>query len=117
MTGHAVRVGRLVRFTAKPGKGDALAAKLLEAAALLQDAPGCELYVISQGVDSPDEVWVSEAWESQADVDRSLALARAGVGIDEVLALLAGPPERIDVRPLGGPGLPPEGGEPVGVFG
>jgi quinol monooxygenase YgiN len=110
------RVGRLVRLTARQAQGDGLAAKLLEAATLLEDAPGCELYVISQGVESPDVVWVWEVWETRADLERSLALARAGGGVDEVLALLDGPPERTDVRPLGGPGLPPVGGEPGGAF-
>ncbi len=110
------REGRLVRLAARQGQGDALAAKLLEAATLLEDAPGCELYVISQEVESPDVVWVWEVWETRADLERSLALARAGGGVEEVLALLDGPPERIDVRPLGGPGLPPVGGEPGGAF-
>jgi quinol monooxygenase YgiN len=117
MTDGDRRIGRLVRFTAREGQGDALAAKLLAAAEMLEDAPGCELYVVSQAVESPDVVWVSEAWESVADLERSLALARADGGVEDVLALLVGPPERIDVRPLGGPGLPPIGGEPGSVFG
>lgn len=116
MSSGDARVGRLVRLTARAGQGDALAAKLLEVATLLEDAPGCELYVISQGVDAPDLVWVWEVWETIADLERSLALARAGGGVEEVLSLLDGAPERIDVRPLGGPGLPPVGGEPGGAF-
>ena len=116
MSSGDARVGRLVRLTAREGQGDALAARLLEAATLLEDAPGCELYVISQGVESSDVVWVWEVWETMADLERALALARAGGGVEEVLALLDGPPERIDVRPLGGPGLPPVGGEPGAAF-
>jgi quinol monooxygenase YgiN len=41
-------VGRYVKFTAQPGRGDEVAQSLLSAADSLRDAAGCELYVINR---------------------------------------------------------------------
>jgi len=46
-------------------------------------------------------------WSSQQALDASLAVLRtdeARARLGEVQALLAGPPERIDLEPLGGVG-------------
>ena len=102
-------VGRYVKMTAQPGKGDALAQVLLGVAASLADTPGCELYVINRSPAEPDAVWVTELWDSQAAVDASLQELKTDAGrarLAEVTALLAGPPERIDLEPLGGVGHP-----------
>ena len=53
-------------------------------------------------------MWVTEVWASQEALDDSLAVLRTEEGrarLGEVQALLAGPPERIDLQPLGGVGL------------
>jgi quinol monooxygenase YgiN/mannose-6-phosphate isomerase-like protein (cupin superfamily) len=107
------RVGRYARCTAKPGQGDALAEKLLAVAEALQAVPGCELYVINRAADDPDTLWVTEVWRSQEELDASLETDEAKASIPEVLALVQeGSFERVDVRPLGGVGLPdpPAGG-------
>ncbi|ODT99192.1 MAG: antibiotic biosynthesis monooxygenase [Pseudonocardia sp. SCN 72-86] len=75
------RVGRYVRMVAVEGKGGALAAGLLRVAEGMRDAPGCELYVVNRTPDEDDAVWIT------------------------VLGLLAGPPEFIELSPVGGPGL------------
>ena len=49
------------RIAARPGRGDELAAILLEAAAGLEGNPDCLLYVVSRAADDPDSVWVTEA--------------------------------------------------------
>jgi quinol monooxygenase YgiN len=100
------RIGRYAKATAKPGQGEALAAKLLEVARSLRDAPGCELYVINRSRDEQDVVWVTELWESEEHMDA--ALERSRESIPQVLALVDGF-ERIDLEPLGGVGVP--GGE------
>jgi mannose-6-phosphate isomerase-like protein (cupin superfamily) len=41
-------VGRYVKFTAQPGRGDELAELLLEAAESLRETAGCELYLINR---------------------------------------------------------------------
>lgn len=101
----STRVGRYVRMVALPGQGDALAATLLRVADRMRDAPGCELYLVNTAMDEADTVWVTEVWADAEASDRALDgdLGRAGIG--ELLGLLAGPPERVDLMPLGGAGL------------
>jgi quinol monooxygenase YgiN len=102
------RVGRYVKMSAQPGQGEALGALMLEVAGSLSAAPGCELYAINRAVDDSDVVWVTEVWVSQQALDDSLAILRTDEGrarLGEVQALLAGPPGRTDLEPLGGIGL------------
>jgi quinol monooxygenase YgiN/mannose-6-phosphate isomerase-like protein (cupin superfamily) len=101
-------VGRYMKFTAQPGRADELADKLLEAAASLENTAGCELYVINRDTGDLDVVWVTELWLSQETLDASLEQLRSTeegqARVTELQALLAGPPERIDVTPVGGVG-------------
>jgi quinol monooxygenase YgiN len=50
-------------------------------------------------------VWVTEVWGSQVELDASLTLDSVKASVEQVLPLLAGPPERIDIQPVGGKGL------------
>ena len=104
--GRAGRIGRYVRMVAQPGKGSVLAGTLLRIAEALRESPGCELYVVNLSADEPDTVWVTEIWADEAASDRALSGDLAEVGIGQVVALLAGPPELVELSPLGGPGLP-----------
>ena len=102
-------VGRYVKFTARAGQGDALAELLLDVARSLQGTDGCELYAINRAADGSHVVWVTELWRDQEAVDASLAALQTDAGkarLGEVMALVEGPPERIDLQPLGGVGLP-----------
>lgn len=101
----AGRVGRYVRMLARPGKGSVLASTLLTVAEALREAPGCELYVVNLSADEPDTVWVTEVWANEAASDRALSGDLGEVGIGAVIELLAGPPELVELTPLGGPGL------------
>ena len=101
-------VGRYVRFTARPGHGDELAALMTDVACSLAGAAGCRLYVANRDAADPDTVWITELWETQADVDASLAVLETDEGrvrLAEVMALLDGPPQRTDLEPLGGVGV------------
>lgn len=103
-------VGRYMKFTAQPGRGDDLADRLLQAAGSLRDTPGCELYVINRVPEEPDVVWVTELWLSQDALEASLEQLATDEGralLAELEALLAAPPERIDVEPVGGVGYIP----------
>ena len=104
--GQGGRIGRYVRMVALPGKGSVLATKLLTVAEGMRGAPGCELYVVNLASDEPDTVWVTEVWTDEAASDRALSGDLGEAGIGDVIALLAGPPELVDLTPLGGPGLP-----------
>jgi quinol monooxygenase YgiN len=98
--------GMQVRFTTKPGLGDAFSALLLEAAAGLADISECLLYAVSRDPDDGDVLWVNEVWTDQDAHTASLQDARARATIERALPLLAGPPEAIHLLPLGGKGLP-----------
>jgi quinol monooxygenase YgiN len=99
------RVGRYVQLKAREGQRDVLVEHMLGVAQLLADVPGCELYVINTLAADTDTVWVTEVWSSQADLDASLTLDSVKESVERVMSLLAGPPERIDVLPVGGIGL------------
>jgi quinol monooxygenase YgiN len=102
-------VGRYVKFTAQPGQGTALAEMMLDVARSLRGTDGCELYVINRAVDQADVIWVTELWRDQAAIDASLQVLQTDAGkarMGEVMALVAGPPQRTDLEPLGGVGLP-----------
>lgn len=97
--------GCYVKFTAKPGQRDALVEHLLRAAAFVEKAAGCELYIINTSPTEAECVWVTEVWRSQQEHDASLTVEDAQEVIKQVLPLLAGPPEKIDVLPVGGKGF------------
>lgn len=97
--------GCYVKFTARPGQREALVELLLKAATLVEQAPGCELYVINTSPVEADSVWVTEVWKSEAEHDASLSVPGAKEQIKQVLPLLAGRPEKIDVQPVGGKGI------------
>jgi quinol monooxygenase YgiN len=100
-----MRVGLYVKFTARPGQRDALVEQLLHAAKLVASAPGCEAWIVNTSPSEADTVWVTEVWRSMADHDASLAGEEVRATIARAMPLLAGPPERIDVLPVGGKGL------------
>jgi quinol monooxygenase YgiN len=89
------------------GQRDALAAILLEAAAILPDAPGCDLYIINNSATEPDVIWVTEVWESREAHAASLTRDDVRAIIARGRPLIAGG-DRIELVPLGGKGLPPE---------
>ncbi len=104
-------VGRYVKMTARAGQGDVLAHMMLEVARSLHGTDGCILYAVNRvaGGDDPEAIWVTELWRDQEAVDASLAVLQTDAGrtrLGEVMALLEGPPERIDLQPLGGVGVP-----------
>jgi len=99
------RVGRYVQLKAREGQRDVLVEHMLGVAQLLVDVPGCELYVINTSAADTDTVWVTEVWRTQAELDASLTLDSVKASVERVMSLQAGPPERIDILPVGGIGL------------
>lgn len=96
-----------MKFTAQRGRGDEAAQLLLRSGDALKDVAGCELYVVNRSRSEPDVVWVTELWLSEQALDASLEQLRGEEGqarVSEVTALLAGPPEVIELAPLGGAG-------------
>jgi quinol monooxygenase YgiN len=99
------KVGGYVQLKARVGQRDALVEHMLGAAQILAGVPGCELYVINTSATDTDTVWVTEVWSTQAELDASLTIESVKASVEQIMRLLAGPPERIDILPVGGKGL------------
>lgn len=102
------RIGRIMTFIAKPGRGEELAAIMMQVAEGLRGSLGCELYLVSRDAESPDTVRVVEAWTDFDSADAALATTvatHADINLNDVLGMLAEPPEQIDLDALGGVGL------------
>jgi quinol monooxygenase YgiN len=93
---------RIVTFRARPGEGAELAERLLQAASMLAEAPGCELWLVHQDRDDPDTVRASEMWASTATCDAALTRDGVAENAEQLMSLLDRPPESVDGDPLGG---------------
>ncbi len=98
-------VGRYVQLKARERQHEVLVEHMLGVCQLVAEVPRCELYVINTSADDTDTVWATEVWSSQAGLDASLTRDSVKASVGQVMALLAGPPERINVLPVGGKGL------------
>ena len=58
---------RAAIFRARAGEGARLAERLLRAAPLVAEAPGCELWLVHRDRDDPDTVRVSEMWATREE--------------------------------------------------
>lgn len=94
------------KLLAKAGSKDQLAAILLQAAALMEQAKGCKLYAIGIEMADSDAVHVTEIWNSREDHDASLNVAGVKELIQQAMPLLAAPPQKgQEYQLLGGWGL------------
>lgn len=96
-------VARYGRAVAQPGRGQDLARHLLVAAEGLSGDAGCLLYLVNREKSSPDTVWVTEVWRSQADLDASLARIRGSGQVAAAMSLVKDW-QMIELEPLGGKG-------------
>jgi quinol monooxygenase YgiN len=99
------KFGMFNKFTAVEGQREHLLQQLLHAAALVEDAAGCELYLVSTSPTESDVVWVAEIWDSQDNHRASLSNVAARELIQQTMPLLASMPEQIPFTPLGGKGF------------
>jgi quinol monooxygenase YgiN len=90
---------------AHPGQRDALLDVLLEAADLVADMPGCEIWIVNTMLDDPDGIWVTEVWRSEADHAASLTGDEVRAIIARARPLIADFGERFTLEPVGGKGL------------
>lgn len=93
------------RVVAQPGQRDALVQVLLDAAALVAKAPGCELYFVATSATEPDAVWVTEVWRSEEDHKGSLTTPGVKELITKGRPLIASFGESVRTVPVGGKGL------------
>jgi quinol monooxygenase YgiN len=99
-------VARYGKAVAHPGHGEELAGILLAAADGMSDSPGCELYLVSAQKGEPDIVWVTELWQSQADLDASVKQIQGSDSVARAMSLVQSW-EMIELDLLGGKGPRP----------
>jgi quinol monooxygenase YgiN len=93
---------RTATFRARGGRGAQLAERLLRAASLMADVPGCELWLVQRDLHDPDMIRVTEMWASRQHCDAALNLPGVEKNAAQLMDLLDGPPEVADGEPLGG---------------
>ena len=101
------KFGLYSKIITRPGQRNELVAGLLEAAALMQHIPSCELYIVNVSASEPDVVWVTEVWRSASEHQVSLTQEEIKALIKRTMPVIAGG-ERIEIIPIGGKGLTTE---------
>ena len=100
------KYGLLMKFKATEGMADQLASILLNAAKLVANAKGCQLYVVGKDSTDRNAVWVSEFWDSLEDHDQSLHVDGVKELMGRAMPLLDGRPEKVsEIEILGGTGI------------
>ena len=99
------RYGLCGIMKAQPGQRDVLRDLLLEAADLVGELPGCEVWIVNTMPDDPDAIWVTEIWRSEADHAASLTGDDVKAIIARARPLIAGFGDRFTLEPIGGKGL------------
>src|SRR5688572_22375295 len=97
--------GLLNKLTAKPGKRDEVIGILLESGKLIDD-PACLMYMVSEAVDDPNVIYVTDLWTSKDLHRQALQAPELRAFIEKAIPLLEGMPEQIETKPVGGIGLP-----------
>jgi quinol monooxygenase YgiN len=96
----------LNQLTAKPGQRPRVVELLVESGKLFADNPACRLYLVSESSDDPNLVWVIDLWTSQEAHGEALKAPELRPFVEQAMPLLEGMPEQLEVRPVGGKGLP-----------
>ena len=99
--------GLIGKMTAIDGKRDELIAILLDS---VGDMPGCLSYIIATDTKDANAIWITEAWDSKASHDASLALPAVKDAISRGRSLIAGFSDGVVTTPVGGHGLPRRNG-------
>jgi len=98
------KFGMYVKFTAQPGKRDALVEILLNAAKSMENVDDCEIYVVNVSEIDSETIWVTEVWSSKEAHQKSLTFEGAKEMIAQAKPLITAI-EAINIMPLGGKGI------------
>jgi quinol monooxygenase YgiN len=90
--------GTVLKFQAKPGKGDRLF-ELTNQLHFTGDPDGPTDWVLCRADDDPDTLWAFEFYKDDASFERHFSNPEIDKNHEEVIDLLAGPPTRVNVRP------------------
>jgi quinol monooxygenase YgiN len=94
------------KLTAKPGQRDRVAQILIESGKLFDDNAACIFSMVSESAQDANVLWVTDLWNSREEHEAALKQPELRPFVAEALPLLEGMPEQIEVRPVGGKGLP-----------
>lgn len=94
--------GLIGKMIAKPGQRDALVSILLAGAG---EMPGCRIYLVAADPSDENAIWITEAWDTEAQHTASLQLPEVQAAIAQARSLIEGFGERFVMTPLGGVGL------------
>ena len=97
-----MRFGLQGTLIAQPGQRAGLLEHMTEASRLMQDAPGCDLYLVAVSEADDDMIWITEVWRTEADHLASLSLPGVGELIGRARPLIAGMGESRRLHVLGG---------------
>ena len=92
-------------FLSKPGKRDELISTLLQAASLVSEIEGCQVYVVCEDTSNPDGVAVFEVWDSREAHDASLQHNRVISLTSTARPLLGGINMSVELNVKGGHGI------------
>src|SRR4051794_5811296 len=98
----SARLACIATFHARSGLADRVVERLLHAAGLVAEAPGCELWLVHRDQRDPDTVRVSELWSNGEQAEGALTLPGVRDNAAEIMNLVDRPPEVIDGEPVGG---------------
>jgi quinol monooxygenase YgiN len=96
----------LNKLTARPGQRQRVVDILLQSGKLFDDNEHCFLYLVSESTEEPDVIWVVDLWTSQEDHAEALKAPQLRPFVEQAMPLLEGMPQQIELRPVGGRGVP-----------
>ena len=82
------------QLVAQKGKGGQLSEILLDAAKLMQQAKGCQMYMVGTDISDDNIVIITEIWDSKKDHDESLKLPGVQELITKAIPLLSAPSQQ-----------------------
>jgi quinol monooxygenase YgiN len=94
------------RLTAKSGHRQRVVEILLESGRLFDDNKACLLYLVSESQDDPNLIWVVDLWTTKEAHAEALKAPELRPYVEQAMPLLEGMPEQIEVRAVGGKGVP-----------
>jgi quinol monooxygenase YgiN len=94
--------GLIGKFTAVDGKRDELVQILIDGTSQM---PGCLSYIVATDPADANAIWITEAWDTQASHDASLALPAVKAAISKGRPLIASMSSGTVTAPVGGHGL------------
>lgn len=93
------------KLTTKPGRRDEVIQLLLESGKRFQQHPSCIYYLVFKDTNSPNIIWVEDAWTNKEDHTTALAQPEMKPYIAKTIPLLEVMPEQYEIQYAGGKGL------------